>query len=85
LAKTSLSVLKRERQNRKRRLRNLKDKKALKGALKKLRSAKSKDEAQKLLPEVQSQIDKSTRKHLVHRNTARRLKSRAAREAADSD
>ncbi|HDQ99434.1 MAG TPA: 30S ribosomal protein S20, partial [candidate division WOR-3 bacterium] len=40
-------------------------------------------EAMKMLPGVQSLIDCETRKNTIHRNTARRLKSRLAREAAE--
>lgn len=82
MAKTSLSVLKRERQNDKRRLDNRRRRRALKDKIKQLRAAGSRAEATKMLPEVQGLIDRETRKHTVHRNTARRLKSRLAREAA---
>ena len=55
----------------------------LKAALKNLAAAKTKDEAAKLLPGVQSLIDKSAKRQIVHHKTAGRLKSRLAREAAD--
>jgi small subunit ribosomal protein S20 len=85
LAKTSLSVLKRQRQNAKRRLLNYRRKKALKLGIKELRAADGKDATLKLLPAVQSKIDKATRKGLVHRNTASRLKSRLARETSEQE
>ena len=83
MAKTSLSVLKRERQNEKRRLDNRRRRRTLKDKMKQFRAAGSRDAAMKLLPGVQSLIDRETRKNTIHRNTARRLKSRLAREAAE--
>jgi small subunit ribosomal protein S20 len=82
LAKRTASGQKQARKSERRRLRNRKSRLALKTALKKL-SAAGKDEAGKLLPEVQSLVDKSARKRIVHRKTANRLKSRIARELAD--
>lgn len=82
MAKKSISALKRERQNERRRTRNRSRRTALKTALKRIQSVKSKAEAGKLLDEVQSTIDRSARHHIIHRNTARRLKSRIAREVA---
>ena len=85
MAKTSLSVSKRQRQNAKRRLRNYRRKKALKEGIKELRAADGRDAMLKLLPAVQSKIDKASRKGIVHRNTASRLKSRLAREASEQE
>jgi small subunit ribosomal protein S20 len=85
LAKTSLSVLKRQRQNKRQQLRNRKRKKALKESIKEIRAAGSKAEALKLMPKVQKAIDKSARHNILHNNTARRLKSRIAKEAAEQD
>lgn len=83
MAKTSLSVLKRERQSERRRLVNRRSRKALKDKIKQLRTTASREEAAKLLPEVQSVIDSSARKNIIHRNTARRLKSRLTRQVAE--
>lgn len=80
LAKKSISSVKRERQNQRRRLRNRSRRTALKTALKRFRTVKSRAEADKLLDEVQSTIDRAARHHIIHRNTAGRLKSRLARE-----
>lgn len=85
MAKTSLSVLKRERQNARRRLRNVKRRKQLRTSLKQIRAAGDAEAAGKLLPEVQSVIDKSARKNIIHRNTARRMKSRLAKQVAKKD
>ncbi len=85
MASKSLSVLKRTRQNEKRRLRNRKRKQELRQAVKGIRSVGSKEEAQNQLPGVQSVIDKSARSHIVHRNAARRLKSRLAKEIAEKE
>lgn len=82
MAKTSLSVLKRERQTARRRLRNVKRRKQLRASLKQIRATEDKEAAGKLLPEVQSVIDKSARNNIIHRNTARRLKSRLAKQVA---
>ena len=82
MAKKSISSLKRERQNKRRRVRNRSRRAALKTALKRFQTVKSKAEAEKLLDDVQSTIDRSARHNIIHRNTARRLKSRIAREVA---
>ncbi|UCG42976.1 MAG: 30S ribosomal protein S20 [candidate division WOR-3 bacterium] len=79
----SLSVVKRVRQNEKRRLRNRKRRQELKDMLKTIRAESSKEAAQKLLPKAQSIIDRSERHHVIHRNAARRLKSRLAKEVAE--
>jgi small subunit ribosomal protein S20 len=76
-------VVKRVRQNEKRRLRNRKRKQELKDTLKTFRAEDGKDAAQKLLPKAQSVIDRSARQHIIHRNAARRLKSRLAKEVAE--
>lgn len=79
----SMSVVKRVRQNQKRRLRNRRRRQELKDTLKTIRAESSKEAAQKLLPKAQSVIDRSERQHIVHRNAARRLKSRLAKEVAE--
>jgi len=83
LAKRTASAQKQARKSEKRRVFYRGKRQALKTALKNLATAKSKEEALKLLPEVQSLVDKSARRRMVHHKTASRLKSRLAREAAD--
>lgn len=79
----SSSVVKRVRQSEKRRLRNRTRRQKLKETLKTVRAESSKEAARKLLPKAQSVIDRSERQHIVHRNAARRLKSRLAKEVAE--
>lgn len=71
--------LKKSRQDKKRRLRNLKIKQQFKKTIKKfqaLLSAKNIDEAKTLLSKVFSQLDKAAKKGIIHRNIANRKKSR---------
>ena len=79
----SPSVVKRARQNEKRRLRNRKRRQDLKETIKTIRAESGKEAAQKLLPKAQSVIDRSERRHVISRNAARRLKSRLAKEVAE--
>lgn len=81
MAKRTASGQKHARKSEKRRLRNRQSKQVLKAAIKRLNTA-AKDEAVKFLPEVQSVIDKSARRRIIHRKAANRLKSRLARELA---
>lgn len=74
--------LKRNRADKKRRLRNLKIKQELKKTIKKfqaLLSAKSIDDAKTLLRKVYSQLDKAAKKRIIHPRTAQRKKSRLAK------
>jgi len=84
LAKRTASARKQARKSERRRLSNRQTRLALKNILKKAAAAKTGEEARKLLPEVQSLVDKSARRHVVHRKTAARIKSRVAREAAET-
>ena len=70
----SKSVLKRIRQNRKRYLENRSKKRRLRTIMKKVLSATSKEEAEKLLTLAQSTIDKSIQDKIIHKNTASRYK-----------
>ncbi|HTW91711.1 MAG TPA: 30S ribosomal protein S20 [bacterium] len=83
MAKRIASAQKQARKSERRRDFNRSKRQTLKAALKNLAAAKTKDEAAKLLPGVQSLIDKSAKRQIVHHKTAGRLKSRLAREAAD--
>ena len=73
------SAEKRDRQNAKRNAINTTNRTQLRGAIKKLRVAVAgghKEEAQTLLPQIVSVIDKSVQKGVLHRNAAARHKSR---------
>jgi len=83
LAKRIASAQKQARKGAKRREFYRTKRQALKTALKNLAAAENKEEALKLLPGVQSLVDKSSKRRMVHPKTASRLKSRLAREAAD--
>ncbi|MBI2075303.1 MAG: 30S ribosomal protein S20 [Candidatus Harrisonbacteria bacterium] len=70
------------RQSKRRAAQNLAKKEAYKDALKKLRklvAAKNMDAAKTALQEAYQKIDKAAKTGVVHRNTAGRLKSRAAK------
>ena len=74
--------LKKQRQDKKRRLRNLKVKHQLKKTLKKFQAlllAKNINEAKALLRDVFSQLDKAAKKGIVHPKTADRKKSRLSK------
>jgi len=77
--KRSRTVLKNIRKTRRRYLKNLKKKRELKSAIKKIKKAKSKQEALKIYPEVQTVIDKSVQDGIIKKNTAARYKSRLAK------
>lgn len=83
MAKRIASAQKQARKSKKRRELSRGQRQALKSALKNLAAAKTREEAEKLLPGVQSLVDKSAKRRVVHHKTASRLKSRLAREAAD--
>ncbi|MFA5276559.1 MAG: 30S ribosomal protein S20 [Candidatus Omnitrophota bacterium] len=71
--------LKRNRQNLKKHLRNLRVKQQLKKTLKSLQdllNAKNLAEAKKMLTKVFSQLDKAAKKNIIHPKTASRRKSR---------
>ncbi len=72
------SAKKRMRQNEKRRQINRNNRTRLRTAIKKLRGALSTEgaDAQTLLPETISMIDKSVQKGVLHKNAAARYKSR---------
>lgn len=77
------SSLKRKRADKKRRLRNLKIKRDLKNAVKKFQaflSTKNFAEAKAYLLKVFSKLDKAAKKGIIHKNLARRKKSRLARK-----
>ncbi|RMG24945.1 MAG: 30S ribosomal protein S20 [Bacteroidetes bacterium] len=73
------SAKKRIRQNEKRRLRNRFKKVTMRTLVKKLRSTTDKNEAQELLPQVVSTIDKVAKSNIIHKNKAANLKSKLSR------
>ena len=79
------SSIKRARQNLVRRARRQPFKSRLKSVVKtylELIEEGKKDEAKKLLPTVMKVIDTSTKKQILHRNTAARQKSRLSKMIA---
>ncbi len=69
------SSLKRVRQTETRNERNRYQSKTARNAVRKLRTVEDKTEAEKLLPEVNSMLDKMAKKNLIHKNKASNLKS----------
>ena len=76
MAKKSKSVLKRDRQAKRRQLRNRPKRTQLKTALKYIHRAKTKTTAMKRYLEIQRIIDKAAQDRIIHRNAAARIKSR---------
>lgn len=73
------SSKKRMRQSEKARLRNKSARSRLRSTIKKVLSATSKTDAEGLINQAQSVIDKSTQKGVIHPNAAARYKSRLVR------
>jgi small subunit ribosomal protein S20 len=73
------SSLKRVRQTETRNERNRYQSKTARNAVRKLRTLTDKKEAEKLLPEVNSMLDKLAKKNLIHKNKAANLKSSVKR------
>ncbi|QDO92656.1 30S ribosomal protein S20 [Formosa sediminum] len=69
------SSLKRIRSNEAKRLRNRYQHKTTRNAIKKLRDAETKEEAEALYSNVVSMIDKLAKKNVIHANKAANLKS----------
>ena len=76
---TLRSSYKRLRQNRKARIRNKAARSLLRSSIKKAQTATSREEAEALLPDAVSIIDRSVKKGVIHRNLAARYKSRLAK------
>jgi len=70
------SALKRIRSSEKRRELNRYQHKTTRNAIKKLEELSDKKEAEKLLQEVKSMIDKLAKKNIIHKNKAGNLKSK---------
>ncbi|MBK7875043.1 MAG: 30S ribosomal protein S20 [Planctomycetes bacterium] len=73
---------KRIRTNEKARVRNLRQRSAMKTAIKKVVTAETKDVAAAAFPTAMSRVDKAAKKNVIHRNAAARLKSRMAKRIA---
>jgi small subunit ribosomal protein S20 len=69
------SALKRVRQTETRNERNRYQHKTTRNAVRKLRATTDKSEAEKLVPEVTSMLDKLAKNNVIHRNKAANLKS----------
>lgn len=79
------SAIKAMRQSLKRRARNLVTKDKFKSAVKevkKLIALGKKTEAMEMMKKAMSTLDKAAKKHVIHKNTASRKKSRLARALA---
>ncbi|MBL8001348.1 MAG: 30S ribosomal protein S20 [Flavobacteriales bacterium] len=76
------SALKRVRQTETRNERNRYQHKTTRNAVRKLRDIKDKKEAEKLLPEVSSMLDKLAKRNIIHKNKAANLKSSLTRKVA---
>ncbi len=76
------SALKRIRSSETKRLRNRYQHKTTRNAVKKLKELTAKKEAEKMLPEVVSMIDKLAKKNIIHDNKAAHLKSQLAKHVA---
>ena len=70
------SAKKRIRQNEKKRVHNHYYKKTTRTLVKKLREMKDKEEAEKFLPKVLSEVDKLAKRNIWHQNKASNLKSK---------
>ena len=73
---------KRIRTNEKARVRNLRQRSAMKTAVKKVATATSKAAATADLATAMSRVDKAAKKNVIHKNAAARLKSRMATRIA---
>ena len=73
------SAKKRIRQSEKRRLRNRYKKVKMRTLIKQLRATTDKGEAEKLLPEVHSTIDRVAKSNIIHKNTAGNMKGKLTR------
>ena len=79
MAKQSLSVKKRIRQAIKARQRNKAIRSAMRTAIKRVRLAGNREEAEEAFARAVSVIDRTAQKGVIHKNTAARYKSRLAR------
>ena len=78
------SVVKRMRQNERRRARNRAHRSYLRKEIKTFRTMNDTDSARERFPRTVSAIDKAAKKGIIHHRTAARLKSRLSRNIAGS-
>ena len=71
--------IKRERQDKKRRVRNLENLSKLRTSIKKVLSSTTKKEAELVYKDAVKVIDKAVSKNLIHKNTGARRKSQITR------
>jgi len=76
------SALKRIRSNRAKQLRNKYQHKTTRNAVRDLRAATEKKEAEELFPKVVSMLDRLAKKNIIHKNKASNLKSQLAKHVA---
>jgi small subunit ribosomal protein S20 len=76
------AALKAIRSSESKRIQNRYVHKTTRNAMKKLREIKDKPEAQKLLNEVISMLDKLSKKNVIHRNKAANLKSQLTKHVS---
>ncbi len=79
MRKKSLSVLKRIRQNEKRRLRNKAYKTRIKNLFKKIEKEKDLEKGKNTLNLFYKYVDKAVKKGIIHKNKGARLKSKAVK------
>lgn len=79
------SAKKRQRQTTVRTARNKAQRSELRTAVKKVRTAGTKAEAEAALQEATALVDRAGRKNLIHRNVAARTKSRLAKMVNGKD
>jgi small subunit ribosomal protein S20 len=72
------SALKRIRSNEAKRLRNKYQHKTTRNAVRELRAATDKKEAETLYPKVVAMLDKLAKRNVIHKNKASNLKSKLA-------
>jgi small subunit ribosomal protein S20 len=76
------SSIKRIRSNDAKRTENRYVAKTTRTAVKKLRTATTKKEAEELLPKVSSMLDKLAKRNVIHKNKAGNLKSKLSKKVA---
>ncbi|MGG8497274.1 30S ribosomal protein S20 [Tenacibaculum sp. TC6] len=76
------SALKRIRSNEAKRLRNKYQHKTTRNAVRKLRAATDKKEAEGMFSSVVSMLDKLAKNNIIHKNKAANLKSKLAKHVA---
>jgi len=71
------------RQDKKKRVKNIREKRALKSLLKKAQvfiEQNKKEELKKILPDIYKKLDKATKHNILKKNTSSRTKSRLAKK-----